>query len=153
MYNGSDASQGFKCEIWIPILLFTLLLISCEGAGDHKSKDRWCTISQVSLGKTLYQENCLSCHGVRGKGTANWKERLPDGALPPPPLDGTGHTWHHSRELLLRIVNHGGKLYDGKMPGFKDKLTESEQVAVLAYIQSLWSDQVYSFWKEQEDKK
>jgi len=146
-------ATALSSRICIPLLLFAVLLTSCEGNGEHKLKARWFNISQIALGKTLYEENCQSCHGVRGQGTANWKERLPDGALPPPPLDGTGHTWHHSRELLLRIVNHGGKLYEGKMPGFKDKLTEREQLAVLAYIQSLWSDRVYSLWDEQVNKQ
>jgi len=145
-------AKAFSLRICIPLLLFAVLLISCEGDGDHDLKGRWFKLSQVTLGKTLYEENCQSCHGVRGKGTEKWKERLPDGSLPPPPLDGTGHTWHHSRELLLRIVNQGGKLYEGKMPGFEDKLTGKERLAVLAYIQSLWSDRVYSLWNEQVNK-
>ena len=49
----------------------------------------------VATGKLLYAEHCISCHGAVLQGVANWKERLADGSLPPPPHDSSGHTWHH----------------------------------------------------------
>ena len=53
-------------------------------------------LSVTKLGKNVYMENCASCHGVALEGQANWRQRDPDGYLPAPPHDETGHTWHHS---------------------------------------------------------
>lgn len=55
----------------------------------------------VDLGKKVYDANCASCHGVKLEGEENWRERGPDGLLPAPPHDETGHTWHHPDALLL----------------------------------------------------
>lgn len=110
---------------------------------------RWYKVSDVELGKRIYEKNCRSCHGSAGKGSANWKQRLPDGSLPPPPLNGTAHTWHHSLGVLGRIIHNGGKPFGGSMPGFKDKLTEAEKTAVIASVQDLWSDEVYLLWARQ----
>ena len=52
-------------------------------------------VDAVATGKLLYAEQCASCHGAALQGVANWKERLADGSLPPPPHDSSGHTWHH----------------------------------------------------------
>ena len=133
---------------YIPLFVLfpALVLIACERVGEQQVQGRWFKLSQVELGKTVYRTHCIVCHDERAKGTPNWKQRLPDGSLPPPPLDGTGHTWHHPLPLLLKIIDNGGQLYSGKMPPFKDKLTEDEKRAVLAYIQSLWSPDVYSVW-------
>ncbi|MDQ6965838.1 MAG: cytochrome c, partial [Mariprofundaceae bacterium] len=63
-----------------------------------------------------------------------------------PPLNGTGHAWHHSMPLLLQIMQEGGAFYDGNMPGFKEQLSEAEQLAVIAWFQSYWSDDIYRQW-------
>ena len=34
------------------------------------------------------------------------------------------------------------------MPPFKDKLTDKQKDDVLAYVMSLWPDNIYEVWKE-----
>ena len=37
-------------------------------------------------------------------GAADWKGVDKDGHRKAPPLNGTGHTWHHNDELLHKII-------------------------------------------------
>jgi mono/diheme cytochrome c family protein len=96
----------------------------------------------VALGKSTYRDRCASCHGANLEGQANWKEHLPNGRLPAPPHDATGHTWHHSDRQLFDLTKNGaaGTLpgYESDMPAFGDVLTDREIWAVLAYIKSTW---------------
>lgn len=103
-----------------------------------------CSPAQAQEGKQIYLDRCASCHGTDLEGQANWKERLPNGRLPAPPHDSTGHTWHHSDRQLFRIVKEGPAAimpgYETDMPGFAVVLTDDEITAVLDYIKSTWPD-------------
>lgn len=96
-------------------------------------------------GAALYAEACASCHGAALEGQPDWMERGPDGRLPAPPHDASGHTWHHSDRVLFRIVKEGteavvGGGYESDMPGFGDSLTDAEIRDVLAFIKSRWPE-------------
>src|SRR5690606_30865838 len=58
----------------------------------------------TALGQKVYAAQCAACHGARLEGQPNWRVRGPDGRLPAPPHDASGHTWHHPDELLFRIT-------------------------------------------------
>jgi mono/diheme cytochrome c family protein len=68
--------------------------------------------------------------------------------MPAPPHDATGHTWHHSDQLLFDITKHGvakaAKLkdYDSAMPAFAGALSDAEIVAVLSWIKSQWPPEI-----------
>ena len=99
---------------------------------------------QIALGDTVYRENCAECHGVQLEGQPNWKSRLPDGTMPAPPHDDTGHTWHHPDQQLFDYTKLGGAEvipapFKSAMPGFGDSLSDEEIWAVLAFIKSRWS--------------
>tara|TARA_R110001592_G_scaffold200585_1_gene449449 strand:+ start:1607 stop:2053 length:447 start_codon:yes stop_codon:yes gene_type:complete len=112
-----------------------------------KVGERWYNNSQVELGKSVYNVNCIRCHLENAQGTFSWKKALEDGSYPPPPLNGTAHAWHHSAEVLLAVINEGGILNGGKMPAFKNTLSQEQQIAVIAYIQSFWPDNIYNKWE------
>lgn len=101
--------------------------------------------AQLALGEKVYAERCASCHGANLEGQANWRKRLPNGRLPAPPHDDSGHTWHHPDEVLAGIVKYGlappyaPPGYPSDMPAFGGKLPDAEIRAVLAYIESRWS--------------
>lgn len=99
----------------------------------------------VMRGKSIYEQNCASCHGVKLEGQPNWRERLPNGRLPAPPHDASGHTWHHPDSVLIDIIRDGlvpGKTapegYQSDMPAYGGALKDGDIVAVLAYIKSTW---------------
>lgn len=100
----------------------------------------------TSDGAALYQQNCASCHGGNLEGQPNWKQRKPDGKLPAPPHDASGHTWHHSDQQNLDITKLGIEAlvsgYKSDMIGFGDKLSDDEIWAILDYIKSTWPEEI-----------
>tara|TARA_B110000003_G_scaffold226671_1_gene227698 strand:+ start:254 stop:760 length:507 start_codon:yes stop_codon:yes gene_type:complete len=101
----------------------------------------------VELGKSVYVQNCASCHGIKLEGQKNWMSRLPDGLMPAPPHDETGHTWHHSDKYLFMITKNGiediiGQKYPNNMPAYKDILSDKEIISVLSYIKSTWPNRI-----------
>ena len=103
----------------------------------------------IERGKIAYQNNCVSCHMINLVGAENWKDVDEDGHRKAPPLNGTGHTWHHDDKTLHAIIKYGlaklVKNYEGKMMGFGDKLSDKEIDSVLAYIKSFWPKKEYEY--------
>ena len=100
-------------------------------------------LEQVAMGKIVYAENCAACHGVKLEGQENWRQQLPEGGLPAPPHDETGHTWHHPDRLNFKYIKLGGqaiapKGFKSNMPGFGEALSDEKIWAVLAFIKSNW---------------
>ena len=103
--------------------------------------------SIIENGKQIYAINCASCHGVNLEGQKNWMSRLPDGLMPAPPHDETGHTWHHPNRYLFMVTKYGieefiGEKYPNNMPAYKDILSDEEIIAVLSYIKSTWPTKI-----------
>jgi mono/diheme cytochrome c family protein len=101
-------------------------------------------VALVARGQAVYAQHCASCHGARREGQPDWRERKPDGKLPAPPHDDSGHSWHHADVQLFGITKFGlepyaPKGYASDMPAFKDALPDADIWAVLAYIKSRWS--------------
>src|SRR5690242_532122 len=63
--------------------------------------------AQVENGQLVYAEYCASCHGEKLEGQPNWQRRLPNGRLPAPPHDESGHTWHHPDDHLFEVTKYG----------------------------------------------
>ena len=82
-----------------------------------------------------------------GQGTPNWQKRDAEGKLPPPPLNGTAHTWHHPVKVLFRTVREGTASLGGNMPPWQDKLSNDEILLIINWITSLWPDEIYEAWK------
>lgn len=133
------------------IFISLFLLSACQQMPDETRLDgRWYTASQLQLGEKIYRANCIVCHKENATGTKQWKKTLADGNYPPPPLNGSAHAWHHPLSTLSRSIKNGGIPLGGTMPAFKDKLSDKEVLAVIAYLQSLWSDRIYQDWKNRD---
>lgn len=102
----------------------------------------WQEPEQISRGRRLYAQHCAACHGAKLEGQANWQEPLPNGRMPAPPHDATGHAWHHSDRELLLITKKGMAAvvpgYQSDMPAFENVLSDSDIEAVLAFIKENW---------------
>lgn len=102
---------------------------------------------QIALGRAIYARECASCHGAKAEGQPDWTQALPDGSLPAPPHDASGHTWHHSDAELIRIILKGGTVYDpnSKMPAYEEKLTVDDAEAILAFFKAHWGPTELSY--------
>ena len=131
------------------VSIFILFLVIIIGL--LQFKDHYMNTSNVSLitmvsAKDLYSINCSSCHMNNLAGNPMWKSSLDeDGQRLPPPLNGTGHTWHHSPQQLFNTIRYGYKKidpkYQGKMLG-NENLTDDEIWSILKYIKSLWPEKI-----------
>lgn len=101
---------------------------------------------QYSQGRRLFQLNCAVCHGKQGEGAPNWRTPDKNGKNPAPPLNGTGHTWHHSTRALVNVIRNGTGKIGGNMPAWKDKLSNSEIKLILSWITAQWPDELYTAW-------
>jgi mono/diheme cytochrome c family protein len=109
----------------------------------------------VSRGKVIYTNYCAACHGAQLEGQPNWRDRMPNGRLPAPPHDVTGHTWHHPDAVLIDIIKNGlvpGRTapsgYESDMPAYGEVLSDADIAAVLAYIKSTWPSDILKLQKE-----
>lgn len=122
------------------------LMSAFPSVADHELIGR-----DLSDGQMLYQEQCASCHGFNLEGQDDWRSPNSDGILPAPPHDETGHTWHHSNQVLFDYTKLGGSQalaemgvrdFRSGMPGFEHTLNDDEIWNILAYIRSTWPDRV-----------
>ncbi len=97
----------------------------------------------ITEGGVLYARHCAVCHGAAAAGE---DPRHPKGGLKPaggywaPALDGSAHAWHHPPDGLFRIVKDGSPAKDSPMRGWRELMSDAEIHAVLAYVQSLWPE-------------
>jgi mono/diheme cytochrome c family protein len=127
-------------------MLATLMVAACSSEktlGADPSNAR-----QVAAGKAVYDRHCAACHGANLEGQPEWRSRLPNGRMPAPPHDDSGHTWHHDDEVLFGLTKfgiappYGPSGYQSDMPAFGSTLSDQQIWDVLAYIKSRWSPRV-----------
>lgn len=110
----------------------------------------------VAQGQQIYQQYCASCHGTGLEGQPNWQTRRPSGALPAPPHDESGHTWHHPDQLLFQMTKFGIKPFAPQgwvsdMPAFEGVLSDEQIWAVLAFIKSRWPEKVREYQRQRNE--
>jgi mono/diheme cytochrome c family protein len=105
------------------------------------------TDADLIQGHILYTAWCAGCHGDKGEG------QFPGAPLDPspitnrigaPPHDTTGHSWHHSDDLLVRYVIEGGFTDPAAfypMPAFGWRLSVPDAQRIVGYIKTLWTDE------------
>jgi mono/diheme cytochrome c family protein len=123
-----------------------LLMAACGESGapgeDVRADPR--DAARVALGSKIYAGHCAACHGARLEGQPEWRRRLPNGRMPAPPHDESGHTWHHADRVLFAITKNGlvppnaPAGYQSDMPAFGGQLSDNEIWAVLSFIASHW---------------
>ena len=155
----SSSPAIFRAAISCALFSAAALLLSACGDGQGvgglpvpNAPSRQMDASQLALGKQVFHDHCISCHGDQAQGDAHWRQRGADGKYPAPPLDGSGHAWHHSTEVLRGVVSNGSAPGQGNMPAWKGKLTAQEIDAVVAWFQSTWPQPVYDAWFEMQQR-
>jgi len=128
---------------YLTIFLSVAFFVSCSSEVIYEDNDSVVESKQIiNHGKTLYKENCASCHGINLEGNPNWQTGVDeDGHRLAPPLDGSGHTWHHSKEQISNIIRYGLEVfinnYQGKMIG-NENLSDEESSLIYEYIYNMW---------------
>lgn len=132
----------------LPLIIACLFAVGCTQPSDEEPQvtGRWYTKSQVRAGEPLYQQFCAVCHGSDASATADWRTLDENGNYPPPPLNGSAHTWHHPLAVLEQTIAEGGAEFGGVMPGFGSQLNKDERRAIVAWFQSIWTDDIYARW-------
>lgn len=141
--------------IIIPIsILFVVLLSSCTSPKELLPN---ATAEQLAQGKQLFAQHCASCHGNKAQGHPQWRHPDANGNYPPPALDGSAHSWHHSLDLLRTLIAEGVRpaFADNpanppslRMPAWEEKLTAQQIDNIIIWFQSLWPAQVYQTWRD-----
>ncbi len=147
----ADASKAVRYAVILAALILAPLAVAACSSSPGGSVAT--PVSQASpappsprTGQQIFVSTCAVCHGAAGQGQPNWHIPKEDGVLPAPPLDGTGHTWHHPDGWLFRVVSQGGKIQESAsvpnfksgMPAFGDSLSDKEIIETLTYVKSLW---------------
>lgn len=133
-------------------LVFAVLAVHTAMAAAQTG--RYDDAAVIDQGSRLFSENCAICHGNNAQGTVeNWQQRDQNGKFPPPPLNGTAHTWHHPIHALGQVIHDGTEHIGGSMPAWKDRLTEDEIFAVIMYLGSLWPDEIYQAWMQRNQQQ
>lgn len=100
----------------------------------------------LTMGESVYAVACASCHGADFAGQENWRRPGADGMLPAPPHDRTGHTWHHSDEVLFNVVKFGPGYnvpgYRTRMQAYDGILSDEEIRAVNSFIAAQWPPEI-----------
>lgn len=97
----------------------------------------WCSLGaavtpvDLEQGRAVYERHCADCHGAEGKGDGKSAVSL----SPRPGNLISAQTSAKSDQDLLKIIANGRPRT--AMEGWKDRLSDDEQRAALAYIRSL----------------
>lgn len=114
--------------MWPLVLAFIALWTYAIGAAERSAR--------LSVGKEIYQERCILCHGARGEGW-DWEKKVvrPPVAVP----DLAGAVAKRSDEFLLAVIRDGGEAVGLTrfMPAFGFNMSEQELKDVVAYLRSL----------------
>ncbi len=110
-------------------------------------------LKQIAQGQRLYNARCASCHGKNLEGQPNWQTPLPNGRMPAPPHDKTGHTWHHTDDALAGVTKLGlkpfaGDNYESDMPAYATILSDEEIEAILVFIKSTWPERERAYQQQ-----
>lgn len=156
-----------KCKMTLIVIIAGLVLVGCSDNDQASTPtstvapppvaklvkvQRQLDFNQVRRGAQLFQQSCAQCHGQQGEGAPNWRQRNADGKFPPPPVNGSGHAWHHPMTALKHTIRNGTEKLGGSMPGWKDKLSEQEMDDVITWFQSKWPDEIYSAWYQNNQR-
>ena len=135
------------------LISFFITLLSLPNSSAFAAKNRGYEPALLEQGKAVFQANCAVCHGINAQGTVtNWQQLDANGKLPPPPLNGTAHTWHHPIRGLAHTIKKGTLSIGGSMPAWEEKLSDEEVFSVIIWLTSLWPDEIYNAWLERNNK-
>lgn len=111
------------------VAVLALLLAGC-GGGQSEPVDLG---DPASLGQRTFAQWCAPCHGAEGEGHINQLEA--------PALNAAGDSYLLTDAQILDGIVKGGSEQDGSMTPLGEFLLEEQEMAVLYYVHTLWTDE------------
>ncbi len=117
--------------VGFPFLLFSFNLVLGQAFKPPKK-----TPELLTLGKKLYEQNCATCHGLKGDG----KGQL-GAVLKPPPSDFTKpfNQWAFGKGDLTKVFDVTTKGIPNTSMVKWDQLSEQERWALVYYVEGFAS--------------
>jgi putative copper export protein/methionine-rich copper-binding protein CopC/mono/diheme cytochrome c family protein len=93
------------------------------------------TQQSLATGQTLFETNCVTCHGREGRGDGPLANQLPT-----KPPDLTQHVPYHNDGTLFIWISQGIPIDSStkRMPAFKGSLTVTERWDIVNYLRHAW---------------
>ena len=88
------------------------------------------TEQRIAAGRAVFRENCIACHGERGRG--NGPAAV---GLDPPPADLVLHVPQHTDGELFYMISRG--MPESAMPAWRSLLSERQRWEVVHYLRVL----------------
>ena len=116
------------------LLLLTILVSACEG--DYNNRDSnplhlppQGFVGNSTEGAKLFQQNCQSCHGIKGQGTTQG----------PPLVHNTYNSRHHANLAFNLAVKNGVRSHHWKFGDMKPLPDVSPEMVehIIQYIRKL----------------
>ena len=148
-YSFKRFSLRLKIIFTVSLLILAIILPGNKAYAQQSTNKANPTDKKlVQHGQFIYKRFCSFCHGANLQGQSYWNLRKPDGKLPAPPHDETGHTWHHPDAVLFGMIKQGmvppyaPVNYKSDMPAWGETLNDDDIWSVLAYIKSRWPNEI-----------
>lgn len=110
---------------WRPV---QLLILDATPTSYYTSPEPF-AVSSINVGRLLYVQNCVACHGEGGQGNG------PAAAsLAVAPADLTTHLFVHTEGDLFWFISNG--MDDGAMPSFANSLDETQIWALINFLKA-----------------
>lgn len=90
--------------------------------------------AKVATGKTVFEENCVVCHGDQGQGSV--KAEIPD--MGAPPLNTANWLYGGDKATLVQSITNGRA---GEMPAWSKRLDEVTMKQLAVYVHNLGGGQ------------
>lgn len=125
------------CKGSIPLALVGVIVLIAVAFSDGIPKVAAAGTSPAATGQKIYSENCSACHGANGAGMPGMF----------PPLVGNPMVTGPPAKVIAAVKNGltgattvNGKTYNGSMPAWKGKLSDTQMADVITYIRSSWGN-------------
>lgn len=131
MAKKTNNKQTTKRFLWSSLVAIALIAVAAFAFLPKANNISTQTIPDevLTMGETIFQTNCASCHGATGQGYQAVKEA--------PALDGSEHSWHHADSQIKKLIRTGGQI----MPAVGKDFSDEEIEAVMTYYKQWWGKQ------------
>jgi len=113
--------------------------------------------TKISKGETLFQENCVSCHGEKGRGT-QFPSRVDGRTIFIPSLKKSYYVSMLSDNALQQLISQGEAYFRSSrskeiMPSFGGSLTNAEIISVTKYLKASFAGRKVDLPTEMHSRK